>query len=535
MTSKAEQQQQIIEDQDITSHIKDTANIFGGYSLEDQLRNSLFSMATSEAIAIHKDGLIVDANEQFPLMFGYTKSEVIGKHFSIFSTPESLPVIAENIKRKFDGFYEALGVKKDGSLLPAELRGTTLIHEGEEIRVAIFRDLTERKKIKAELVESEKRFRDISYNMADWIWEIDTNFRYTYTSGKVESILGYSSEEMLGKTPFALMPKDEAERVNELLQETLSKKKAFKDLVNLNISKEGKDIYLSTSAVPMYDDKGTFTGYRGVNKDITESRNIEMELNHYRENLESIVEKRTADLQTLNSKLNSTLTELERSNTELEQFAYVASHDLQEPLRKIKNFADLLEMRYTEQLDDKARKYIDYMVNGAERMQGLISDLLTYSRVSTQGKKMKEVSLENILNHAIDNLELSIQESNATILFENLPVVIADETQMIQLFQNLLGNAIKFRKEEEALIQINFEKTASEWHISVSDNGIGIEPEYQDRIFEVFQRLHTREEYAGTGIGLAVCKKIVERHGGRIWLESTYKEGSSFHFTLALS
>lgn len=231
-------------------------------------------------------------------------------------------------------------------------------------------------------------------------------------------------------------------------------------------------------------------------------------------------------------KLKSAIIELDRSNQELEQFAYVASHDLREPLRKIKSYADLLVKRYSGQLDQKADKYIAYITDGAVRMQALITDLLTYSRVG-RGDLIKEpTNMEAVLNQTLTDLSTVIQESRAVIHADSLPTVNANPWQMGQLLQNLLGNAIKFCGEQPPQIHVRALLSNQSWTISVQDNGIGIEPQYAERIFVIFQRLHTREEYQGTGIGLAVCKKIVERHGGEIWFESELGRGTTFCFTL---
>lgn len=224
--------------------------------------------------------------------------------------------------------------------------------------------------------------------------------------------------------------------------------------------------------------------------------------------------------------------ELERSNRELEQFAYIASHDLQEPLRMVTSYLQLLERRYRGKLDKDADDFITYAVDGAIRMHRLIGDLLTYSRVSTHAKPFESSDCSDVLSHALANLEVAIEESEATITFDDLPTVKVDTTQLTQVFQNLIGNAIKFHKDVPPCIHISAEHQGDEWCFSVRDNGIGIAPEHSERIFLIFQRLHTREEYPGTGIGLAVCKKIVERHGGRIWVESKPGEGSTFYFTI---
>jgi len=224
--------------------------------------------------------------------------------------------------------------------------------------------------------------------------------------------------------------------------------------------------------------------------------------------------------------------DLLRSNKDLEEFAYVASHDLQEPLRMVASYTQLLAERYKGQLDEKAMKYIAYAVEGAVRMQQLINGLLTYSRMGARGRPVETVDSHALLGEAIRNLGAAIDESHAIITAEELPAVSADPTQLVHLFQNLLSNAVKFRSEEYPRVHVSAHDAGKEWIFSVKDNGIGIDRQYSDRIFLIFQRLHTRTEYPGTGIGLALCKRIVERHGGRIWFESEPGKGSSFFFSL---
>jgi len=224
--------------------------------------------------------------------------------------------------------------------------------------------------------------------------------------------------------------------------------------------------------------------------------------------------------------------ELKRSNAELAQFAYVASHDLQEPLRMVSSYTQLLARRYADRLDGDAKEFMAYVVDGAARMKQLIEDLLAYSRVGTRGRQVHEVAVEAPLRRAIANLRAAIEEASASVSFDALPTVPADESQLAQLFQNLIGNALKFRSPSVPRIHVSCSEREREWEFSVADNGIGIEPQYFERIFMVFQRLHNKTEYPGTGIGLAICKKVVERHNGRIWVESVPDQGTTFHFTL---
>jgi len=272
----------------------------------------------------------------------------------------------------------------------------------------------------------------------------------------------------------------------------------------------------------------------------------EEELARYRGRLEELVQQRTAELEAANAhmqteiaergiadeNLRRTAEELSRSNRDLEQFAYVASHDLQEPLRAVSGYIQLLQQRYAGKLDEKALQYIDGAVDGAARMQRLITDLLAFSRVGTRERTLRWTDMSEILESTLENLKVGIREAKATITSDCLPKLNVDSTQIAQLFQNLIGNAIKFRSKEAPEIRIGAMKRQDTWLFSIKDNGIGIDPQYTERIFMIFQRLHTRRKYPGTGIGLAICKKIVERHGGKIWVESTPEKGSTFYFTL---
>ncbi|HEY6260321.1 MAG TPA: ATP-binding protein [Nitrospiraceae bacterium] len=240
------------------------------------------------------------------------------------------------------------------------------------------------------------------------------------------------------------------------------------------------------------------------------------------------------DLALSRKALEESIAELARSNADLQQFAYVASHDLKEPLRMVASYTQLLARRYKGKLDSDADEFIRYAVDGANRMQWLINDLLAYSRVTSQEQVFEEVDCTKVLEEVMSNLQLSIEESQAVVTHDPLPTVMADGGQLGQLFQNLIANAITFHGEEPPAVHVSAERKANEWLFSVRDNGVGLDPQYAERIFVIFQRLHDREEYPGTGIGLAICKKVVERHGGRIWVVSQVGQGATFYFTLPI-
>ena len=230
--------------------------------------------------------------------------------------------------------------------------------------------------------------------------------------------------------------------------------------------------------------------------------------------------------------LNNIIEDLKRSNEDLQQFAYVASHDLQEPLRAIISFSQLLEEKYHDKLDQDGKEYIYFITDGAKKMNILIKDLLSYSRITTQANPLEWLDLEPILNDAVFNLQEAIKESGAIITYDPLPTLKVDRTQFLQLFQNFLSNAIKFRGEDPPKIHIGVKRLSNKWVFSIKDNGIGIDPKYHDRLYNIFYRLHTKEEYPGTGIGLPICKKIVQRYGGEVWVESDLGKGSTFYFTI---
>jgi light-regulated signal transduction histidine kinase (bacteriophytochrome) len=272
---------------------------------------------------------------------------------------------------------------------------------------------------------------------------------------------------------------------------------------------DGKTFMTRAFISSLRDAQGQLIGYQSTNLDVTKEKEAE-----------ALIKKIVLDL--------------EHSNTELERFAYVASHDLQEPLRMVTSYLQLLERRYKDKLDGDALEFINYAVDGSNRMKTLISDLLAYSRVGTRGKEFTLIDCEDVLGRVLNTLQVSIEENKAKVTHDPLPKVMADDAQLESLFQNLIGNAIKFHSQKQPRIHVGVKKDEKNWVFSVSDNGIGIDPQFFERLFIIFQRLHNREDYPGTGIGLAISKRIVERHNGRIWIESQPKKGSTFFFTLPI-
>jgi PAS domain S-box-containing protein len=402
--------------------------------------------------------------------------------------------------------------------------------------IAFFTDITESKKADEALKESEEKLRTLVESLPVGISILDKDRNVIYDNPALERILDLTKEGLLkGKYAGREYVKSD---MTEISLDELPSVKAFNEQktaedVEVGVIKEDNSIiWTNVSAIPL-----SFPDWRVliVTSNITERKKAE----EYTQKLLKNEKQLTAELQTSNEELmqiqhelTKTINKLATSNEELEQFAYVASHDLQEPLRMVGSFTQLLEKRYKDQLDEDADDYIGFIVDGANRMKDLIDDLLAFSRLNTEAKEFELTELENALDDVLFNLEIVIEENNATIIRESLPSIRCDSSQIKQLFQNLIVNAIKFHSDKSPEINISSHDAGKEWLFGVSDNGIGIDVEHQKKIFDVFRRLHTRDEFEGTGIGLAICKRIVERHGGRIWVESEPGKGSTFYFTI---
>ncbi|CAG0999883.1 two-component system, NarL family, sensor histidine kinase EvgS [Methanosarcinales archaeon] len=459
------------------------------------------------------DGIIVSWNRGAQRIYGYSADEVKGHSISILvppDHPDEFPQLLERIRQgQRIEHHETIRMSKDGKKICSSLTISPIKDANGKIIGAstIAWDITEQKRIEIALRESEARFRSITQSATDAIISADSDDNIISWNKSAQTIFGYTEEEALGKSLIMIIPeiyRDAHKKGLERVNSTGETRIIGKTVELVGMRKDGSEFPLELSLSTWKT--GIRRLYSAVIRDITESKQA-------------------------NEKLKQTLAELERSNKDLEQFAYAASHDLQEPLRTVSNFSQLLAKRYKGELDAKADQFIGFIVDGATRMQEMIDNLLAYSRVSTRAKPFELINCETVFDQALANVKMAIEESGALVTHDHLPTVMADASQLVQLLQNLLSNAIKFRKEKPR-IKVSSVQRGNEWLFSVEDNGIGIATEFMEHIFKVFQREHASAEYPGTGVGLAICKKIVERHGGRIWVESQVGKGSTFYFTI---
>ena len=464
--------------------------------------HAVVQSAPSGMVMIDRHGTIVLVNREVERMFEYSKEELLGKSIDMLvpvRLREGHPALRVGFfhdprTRAMGAGRELFGVRKDGVEIPVEIGLNPIETEEGLFVLASVVDISARKR-------AEARFRAAVESAPNGMVMIDRSGKIILVNREIERLFGYSREELLGQAIERLVPQRLRERHPGL-------RTAFFDQPQARAMGAGRDLF-------------------GVRKDGIEFA-VEIGLNPIETDEGLFVLASVVDI----SARKRAEEELRRSNAELERFAYVASHDLQEPLRMVGNYVQLLGKRYKGKLDSDADEFIGFALDGAVRMQRLIEDLLAYSRVSSRGTELAPTDAGAALEHAMASLKLAIEEAQASVTHDALPIVPADQSQLEHVFLNLIGNALKFRGADHPAIHVTAAMRNGDWLFSVRDNGIGIEAQYFDRIFVIFQRLHGREEYPGTGIGLAITKRIVERHGGRIWVESQPGGGSTFFFTL---
>jgi len=512
----------------------------------DRAQNYL-DVARALIVIINADQRVILINRKGCEILGYTEEEVVGQNWFDMFIPQR---IAGEIKEVFNQLVA-------GDIDPVEYFENPVLTKGGEEKIIAWHntllkddagrvvstlgsgeDITERRRAEESLREQKRFVDDLMEKSAVATFVVDPQHRVLLWNKACEGLTGIPADKMIGTNdhwkPFYDQPRQTLADIiidnnfDKLSMLYASYSRSFLNVNGLQAEGwyshlNGRKRYIVFDAVPLYTSKGTLSVVLETLHDITERKTAEEQL-----------AKKTA--------------ELERSNIELDQFASIVSHDLKDPLLSIGGFAEVLQEKYGETLDARGRGFLTYIFEGTLRMERLINDLLAYARITTKGRPFEPLVSNDILNHALSNLRKAVEESGAVITSDDLPDVMGDETQFIQLFQNLIGNAIKYRGDGEPRIHIaaqriddspgrsarstQHEEVTYGWLFTISDNGIGFDRRYYEQIFQIFQRLHKKDKYSGTGIGLAVCKKIVERHGGRIWVESEPGKGSSFFFTI---
>jgi PAS domain S-box-containing protein len=480
----------------------------------------LLEAAPDAMVVVNQGGDIVLLNVQAEKQFGYRRDELLGqKVTNIIPDGFAERLVADDLRSAEDALAQQIGTgieltgrRKDGGEFPIEIMLSPLESAEGTLVTAAIRNISVRKAAETHLSQMEGRYRGLLEAAPDAMVVVNQSGEIVLLNVQAEKQFGYRRDELLGQKVTNIIPVGFAERL--IADDLRSAEDASAQQIGTGIEliarrKDGSVFPIELMLSPLRNTEGILV--TAAIRDIG-------------------VRKKAAVV------LLQKVEELHRSNEELGQFAYIASHDLQEPLRMVASYTQLLSRRYKGKLDADADEFIAFAVDGASRMQRLIQDLLTYSRIGTKGRDLRPTSSEDSLQQALVNLRGSIEDSGALVTHDALPAVMADEMQLTQLFQNLVGNAIKYQKSGAPRVHVSAAMNGDEkWTFAVKDNGLGIDPQYFERIFGMFQRLHKREEFAGTGIGLAICKKIVERHGGSISVESNPGHGSTFRFALAKS
>ena len=461
------------------------------------------------AVALHwvgEDGTILWANKAELQLLGYAREEFVGHNIAEFHVDKE---VISDILRRLKKYEELHGVEarmrcKDGGVKYVSLNSSVYRDDERFLHTrCVTLDLTEQKRAN----EMQERLSAIVENSDDAIISKDLNGIIRSWNRGAERIFGYTPEEIIGRHISTLAVPERIDEIPNILSH-LARGERVDHYQTKRQTKDGKVLTISLTVSPVRDSAGVITGASKIARDITE-----------RENQNRALEQANVILR--------------QANADLQQFAYSASHDLQEPLRMVSTYSELLKREFGSQLGPTADEYIGYAVQGAQRMEQLLADLRAYTLASTSEQiPATDVDAGAMLDKALANLAVSIKGSGASITRSDLPHVTLHEFHMEQIFQNLIGNAIRYSGEAPPRIHVDAERQAGEWIFSVQDNGIGIDSQYKEQIFELFKRLHSFAAYPGTGMGLSICKRIIERAGGRIWVESEPGKGSTFFFTL---
>ena len=473
---------------------------------------ALLESAPDAMVIVNAEGVIELANLQTEKIFGYSRMELIGESVDMLVPQPSRAThgiyrrgyFVSPKRREMGSGLDLMALRKDGSQFPVEISLSPLEGENGTSVTAAIRDVTDRKK-------AENRFRALLESAPDAMVIVNSEGLIELANKQTEKLFGYSRMELVSQSVDVLVPEIREAVVSRDSPQFLLVPKRRLLLASLEVQavrKDGTEFPVEITLSPLEGPDGA--SVTAAIRDVSER-------------------KVAAD------ELAAKVKELRHSNQQLEQFAHIASHDLQEPLRMVTSYTQLLAKRYKGRLDSDADEFIAYAVDGTQRMKRLIEDLLLYSRAGKGLPPMREFSSADAVQTALNNLRASMEECHAQITCDPLPSIVAAEGSVVQIFQNLIGNAIKYRGDRIPSIHISTSVGDGEWIFSVADNGIGIEEKYFDRIFQIFQRLHGQEEYEGTGIGLAICQRILQQQGGRIWVESQPGHGSTFHFALPVS
>jgi len=491
--------------------------------LEDSRRKyfELYNFVSDGYFTLNKNGLILDVNLAGASLLDFERLRLINTYFIQYIEPEYRNEFhihcMKVMKTAEKQTVEIKLLKKDKSSFYVHLDTLNVLdtsNEFKEFRISV-RDITDIKNAAKKVELASEYNRSLLEASLDPLVTIGSNGKINDVNRSTEKITGIKRDELIG-TDFSNYFTD-PKRAKDGYQQVFNEG-SVRDYPLEMKHKNGDVTPVLYNASVYKDEFGEVLGVFAAARDISEIQRAEEILINYNDTLEERVKKRTEDLA--------------KSNADLAHFAYVASHDLREPLRMITSFLQLLERRYKDNLDQDANEFIGFAVEGAKRLDLMINDLLEYSKITRTELDFKPAKLEDVLEETLINLVVQTEENNAVITSDPLPTVIGDELLLVQLFQNLLANAIKYRSQEKPEIHISSSKEKNHYLISVKDNGIGIDPKQLGRIFTIFQRLHRNDEYEGTGIGLAIAQNIINQHGGQIWAESEVGNGSTFYFTL---